>query len=127
MTLKGFLKQDQSSLEQLDDFKVIRDANTSLSGNPAHDVIYTFTANDQQNHKSERISSIINNKSYIILLDSTVEKFDSYVPFLRQILSSFEIPDPIESQYYQSLLNSTLINRPSEGKNSSINLARVLR
>ena len=87
MTLKGLLKQDQSSLKQLNDFRVLRETNTSLSGNPAYDVVYTFTVKDgQQNHKSERITSIINNKSYIILLDSTVEKFDSYVPSLRQII-----------------------------------------
>jgi hypothetical protein len=76
----------------LDDFKVVSNGNTTVSGNPAGKLVYTFTANNgQDTHKAEIISSAVSNKSFDIFLETTPEKFDAYSPIMNEVVSSLSI------------------------------------
>jgi hypothetical protein len=92
MTLSQLMKQREDYLKTLDDFKVISNGNTTVSGNPAGKLVYTFTANNgQDTHKAEIISSAVGNKSFDIFLETTPEKFDAYSPIMNEVVSSLSI------------------------------------
>ena len=92
VTLSQLMEERENYLKTLDDFKVISNSNTTVSGNPAGKLIYTFTAkNGQETHKAEIISSAVGNKSFDIFLETTPEKFDAYSPMMNDVVSSFTI------------------------------------
>ena len=54
VTLSQLMEERENYLKTLDDFKVISNSNTTVSGNPAGKLIYTFTAkNGQETHKAK--------------------------------------------------------------------------
>jgi hypothetical protein len=92
MTLSQLMRQRENYLKTLDDFKVISNSNTTVSGNSAGKLIYTFTTdNGQESHKAEITSSAVGNKSFDIFLETTPEKFDAYSPIMNEVVSSSTI------------------------------------
>jgi hypothetical protein len=66
MTLPQLMKQRENYLKTLTDLKIVSNGNTTVSGNPAGKLVYTFTPNSgQETHKAEIISSAVGNK-YLI-------------------------------------------------------------
>ena len=76
----------------LHDFKVIgSNTNSSLAGNNAYKLIYTYTTNDNFRMKDMEIGTIIGNKAYYIVYDGKESLFDKYIPIVQNMLDSFKV------------------------------------
>jgi hypothetical protein len=71
-----------------------------MSDSPAYSVTYSFTGNDEKDHKLQRVESIRDNKIYTITYDRTENSLDSYIHVLKNLLSSFKFT----SQYQPAFL-----------------------
>jgi hypothetical protein len=73
----------------LHDFKVIEsNANSSLAGNNAYKLIYTYTTGDGFRMKDMEVGTIIGNKVYYIIYDGKESLFDNYLPIVQNMIDS---------------------------------------
>jgi hypothetical protein len=81
--------------EQRQDFNLIESTPTTISGNPAHKVAYTFVKEDGPRageiNKVFRIWSINNNKLYTIAYVAEEDRFSEYLPKVEKTIDSFRI------------------------------------
>lgn len=76
----------------LQDVKVIgSNTNSSLAGNKAYKLIYTYTTSDGFKMKDMEIGTIIGNKAYYIVYDGKESLFDNYLPIVQNMIDSFKV------------------------------------
>ena len=82
-------------LEQRQDFNLLESTPATISGNPAHKVVYTFVKEDGlragEINKVLRIWSIENNKLYTIAYVAEEDRFSEYLPKIEKAIDSFRI------------------------------------
>ena len=72
------------------DFNIIEQNPTSLAGNNAYKIVYTFTL-EQINYKRMDIWTIKDDRVYIINYLVEMGKYSSYLPTIQKMVDSFEI------------------------------------
>jgi hypothetical protein len=76
----------------LHDFKFIEsNTNSSLAGNKAYSLVYTYTTNDGFKMKDREIGTIIGKKIYYIIYDGKDSVFDNYQHIVRDMIDSFKL------------------------------------
>ncbi len=76
----------------LQDVKVIgSNTNSSLAGNKAYKLIYTYTTSDGFRMKDMEIGTIIGNKAYYMVYDGKESLFDNYLPIVQNMIDSFKV------------------------------------
>jgi hypothetical protein len=75
----------------LHDFKFLAsNTNSSLAGNKAYKLVYTYTTNDGFKMKDMEIGTIIGNKIYYVIYDGKDSVFDNYQPVVQNMVDSFK-------------------------------------
>jgi hypothetical protein len=81
--------------EQREGFKLIESTPTTISGNPAHELLYTFVKEDGPRageiNKVMRIFTIKDAKLYTVAYLSEPEKFPDYLTLVERMVDSFRI------------------------------------
>jgi hypothetical protein len=95
--LNSSMPLDEYSHEQINhlrqlfrDINIIETNTTTLAGNNAYKVVYTFTL-EQINYKKMDIWTIKDNKAYIINYLAETGQYSSYLPTIQKMVDSFEI------------------------------------
>ena len=71
-------------------FNIIEQNPTTLAGNNAYKIVYTFTL-EQINFKRMDIWTIKDDRVYLISYLVEMEKYSSYLPTIQKMVDSFEI------------------------------------
>jgi hypothetical protein len=90
LTLNEYTNQRLLDLRNLPSFKAIETRTTLLSNHLAHQIEYTYKKQNDEIH-GLKIWTIANNKVYTITFIVQKERFDSYFPFVKNIIKSFSI------------------------------------
>jgi hypothetical protein len=94
-TLSDFIK-DTISFYQAEeqDFHIVQRNNTTLSGNPAQMIVYTWTSPTTGPTKSIIISTMKNLLYYSLAYSFTPEGYEKQLPILNKMIDSFSIINP---------------------------------
>lgn len=90
----SYLGFTTSSLkEELKDFKILEsDTNSSLAGNNAYKVIYTYTSDDGNKMKDLETGTVIgSNTVYYVVYEAAENAFDKDLPVVQSMLNSLQI------------------------------------
>ena len=68
------------------DFKLIESSQSTLAGNPAHKIVFTYA-----NVKQMEVWTIKDNKQYMIAYGSNSMDYSAYLPTAQKMIDSFEI------------------------------------
>ena len=115
MNLNEFSQQKIFSLKKLPSFTNMQASTTLLSKILAYKVTYEYTKQND-NIKALKIWTIANDKIYTITYLAEKERFDTYLPFVQNIINSFEIiknnsytlNNPLIDNNYQNYINESL-------------------
>ena len=86
--LDDYTNQRILSLRQLPSFHSESVEMTKLSGNPAHQISYTYKKLNEDLHAT-KIWSIIGDKLYVITFLADKDRYSYYLPVVRKIIKSF--------------------------------------
>ena len=90
----SYLRFSTSSYKgELKNFNVIEsDTSSSLAGNAAYKLIYTYTNDDGTTMKDLETGTVIgNNKVYYLVYDSLESDYQKYLPTVQSMISSLQI------------------------------------
>ena len=74
------------------DFKILESSASTLAGNPAHKIVFTWKEQDSDVVKKYmRLLSIKDKKAYIVAFDAEAGKYSDYLPTVEGMIDSFEI------------------------------------
>jgi eukaryotic-like serine/threonine-protein kinase len=79
--------------DELKNFKVIEsDTNSSLAGNAAYKLIYTYTNDDGTTMKDLETGTVMgNNKVYYLVYDNLESDYQKYLPTVQSMIKSLQI------------------------------------
>jgi serine/threonine-protein kinase len=69
---------------------VLNSTPATLSGSPAHEIVYTATVNNV-NFKLLAIYTIRNNDTYLITYGSEIGNYQTFLPAVQNMIASFQI------------------------------------
>jgi hypothetical protein len=120
MTLDEFTSHQIDFLNQsFPSFKIIDSRDTTLGGNPAHKVAFSYGV--QQNiplFKIIEIWMIMQNKVYIITSGAEFNKYSIYIPIIQKMIDSFELSTFLT---YQNSILGVKLQYPSNWKRAESN------
>jgi hypothetical protein len=122
-TLSEYVNARTTELrEQRQDFKLIESTPTTISGNPAHKIVYTFLKEDGPRagelYKILRIWTIEDHKLYSIAYLSEPDKFSEHLPAVEKAIDSFRI-SPVTQKTSTGSSDSNNENRNNERNNNN--------
>ncbi|MFH1663466.1 MAG: PsbP-related protein [archaeon] len=92
MTLEEYAENTKSQVnefQRLQDLKIIDSSQTTLAGNTAHRLIYTYNV-ENDNAKTALIFTIKNNKVYAINVTGAEEGYSNHSKTTNKMVESFE-------------------------------------
>ena len=115
INLNEYSQQKIFSLKKLSSFTNMEASNTLLSKILAHKVIYEYTKQNDQ-IKALKIWTIANDKIYTITYLAEKERFDTYLPIVKNMINSFNIiknnlsilTNPLIDNNYKNYTNESL-------------------
>jgi serine/threonine-protein kinase len=75
----------------LPSFELIESTSATLSDNPAHKVVYTYSDAEIGITKTMEILTIKDDKLYFISYTADATKYSSYLPTIQKMIDSFKI------------------------------------
>jgi serine/threonine-protein kinase len=93
LTLQEYSDSSLSILEsQFPNFTLIESSNSTLSGYPAYQILYTYTFEDVD-LKNLQIWTIADDMVYVLTYGGTTKEFDNSFPVIQNMVDSFEITE----------------------------------
>ena len=93
ITLEEYSDSAISILEdQFANFTLIESSNSTLSGYPAHQIVYTYTFNGVD-LKNFQIWTMADNIAYAITYGGITREFDDSLPVIKNMIDSFELTE----------------------------------
>jgi eukaryotic-like serine/threonine-protein kinase len=92
--LDSLTKGNLAIARNLPDFKLLQSNMTTLSGNPAHKIVYTFTSLDPSfisQFESMNIWTIKDDKVYTISYSESKSEYQKHLPAIQRIIDSLQI------------------------------------
>jgi len=75
----------------LSNFQIESYTNTTLGGNNAIKIVYTYTDSKNTNIKATDIATVNNDRLYVIQYYAESPKYQTYLPTLQKMIDSFQI------------------------------------
>jgi serine/threonine-protein kinase len=93
LTLQEYSDSSLSILEsQFPNFTLIESSNSTLSGYPSYQILYTYTFEDVD-LKNLQIWTIADDMVYVLTYGGTTKEFDNSFPVIQNMVDSFEITE----------------------------------
>jgi len=93
LTLEEYSDSSITMLEsQFPNFTLIESSNSTLSGYPASQIVYTYTFEDVD-LKNLQIWTIADDMVYVLTYGGTTKEFDNSLPVIQDMIDSFEITE----------------------------------
>jgi hypothetical protein len=94
MTLAKYTNGSLSGYRNIPDSVTILESNTTtLAGQPAHRIVFTEDAQNQQ-FKKTQVWTVKDNKAYVITFSAQESRYDDYLPSVESIINSLKIKAP---------------------------------
>jgi hypothetical protein len=77
----------------LSNFRIESYSNTTLGGNNAIKIVYTYTDSKNTNFKATDTATINNDRLYVIQYYAESPKYQTYLPTLQKMIDSFQITE----------------------------------
>jgi len=92
VTLNDYTSSILNSYRNATGIKILDSSPTTLSGQPAHRIVYTDDRVEGIKLKKMQVWSVLNNsKAYVLTFGSEESKYADYLPQVQRIMSSFKI------------------------------------
>lgn len=93
LTLEEYSDSSITMLEsQFPNFTLIESSNSTLSGYPASQIVYTYTIEDVD-LKNFQIWTVADDMVYVLTYGGTTKEFDNSLPVIQDMIDSFEITE----------------------------------
>jgi hypothetical protein len=93
LTLDDYSSSALSILKgQFPNLKLLETNNSTLSGFPAHQIVYTYTT-DGLDLKNMQIWTIVDGMVYAITYGGTINEFNDSLPVIQNMIDSFQITE----------------------------------
>ena len=91
MTLDKYTNNSLNGYRNISDFVSIMESNaTTLSGQPAHRIVFTEDVQNQKLKKTQ-VWTVDGNKAYVITFSAQESRYDDYLPSVESMLDSLQI------------------------------------
>ena len=93
LTLEEYSDSSITMLDsQFPNFTLIESSNSTLSGYPASQIVYTYTIEDVD-LKNFQIWTVADDMVYVLTYGGTTKEFDNSLPVIQDMIESFEITE----------------------------------
>ena len=93
LTLEEYSDSSIDILEsQFSNYTLIESSNSTLSGYPAHHIVYTYSL-ENVDLKNLQIWTIADDMVYVLTYGGTTKEFDNSLPVIQNMIDSFEISE----------------------------------
>jgi len=72
-------------------FEMVESRSTTLSGLPAHKIVFTSSSYEYGEAKSMAVWTVIGDRAFTILLQSEKAAYERYIPLVEELVDSFVI------------------------------------
>lgn len=93
MTLEEYTDNSLNAFRNMSDtVQIFESSPTTLSGLPAHEIVYTSSSTPGLNLKKMQVFTVVNdNMAYIITFSAEDPQFNKYLPDVQKMISSVQI------------------------------------
>ena len=95
ITLEEYTENSLNDFRNMSDtVQIFESSPTTLSGLPAHEIVYTSSPNPGQNLKKMQVFTVVNdNMAYILTFAAEDAQFNKYLPDVQKMISSVKIDE----------------------------------
>jgi hypothetical protein len=90
-TVDNYTEDVMGQIESLPDFQLINSSSTTLGGLPAHMIGFSFTDLNNNTSQSLQAWTVKDGIAYVITYGGTPEEFNSSLPAMQSVLSTFRL------------------------------------
>jgi len=93
-SIESLIEMLGGTISNYSNFKVIdsktTDKGITLSGNPAYQIVYTYSLNGVPT-KGTEVGTVLNGKAYFLTFEAPVSNYDSSLPIIQKLINSFRL------------------------------------